>query len=259
MPELPDLEVFSHNLTKVLKAKKLGKVNVVQAKKLNVSAEEFTHALEGEVLTDVVRSGKQLHFNFKNGTTLALHLMLHGQLHWFNDENENKYTIIEMHFDSGRSLALTDFQRQATPTLNPETAEAPDALAKEVNLEFWSDALQKSRSAVKSILMDQHVLRGIGNAYADEILYEARISPFSVANKIPNDQVKILAKSVKTVLQNAIKEIAKADPDIISGEMRDFLKVHRPKNDTTPSGAAILQKPLSSRKTYYTEEQELYN
>jgi formamidopyrimidine-DNA glycosylase len=258
MPELPDLEVFSRNITKVLKGKKLVKVNVVQAKKLNVSEAEFKDALQGQVLTEVIRSGKQLHFNFKDGSVLALHLMLHGKLFWFEEKNENKFTIIEMHFDGGKSLALTDFQRQATPTLNPEKPDAPDALDKEANLEFWKATLHKSKSAVKSIIMDQHVIQGIGNAYADEILYDARLSPFSVANKIPDDQIKVLAKSVKNVLQDAVKEIAKASPDIISGEVREFLKVHRPKSDTTPSGATIHQKTLSSRKTYYTDEQQLY-
>ncbi|MFD1256758.1 DNA-formamidopyrimidine glycosylase family protein [Mucilaginibacter terrae] len=259
MPELPDLEVFSINLTKALKGKKLVNVNVLQAKKLNVTVNEFTDVLQGQFIAGVIRSGKHLHFKFKNGTVLGLHLMLHGQLHWFEKENENKYTIVELYFDGGTSLALTDFQRQATPTLNPEKAQSPDALDKEVNLKFWKDTLQKSKSVIKTILMDQHVVRGIGNAYADEILYNACLSPFSIANKIPDDHIKILDKSIRKVLMDAVKEIIKARPDIISGELRDFFQVHRPKMKTTPSGAIILQKPLASRKTYYTEEQKLFN
>ena len=259
MPELPDLQNFSHNLTKVLKGKKLVKLLIVQTKKLNVAAQQLVDALEGQVLKEVIRSGKQLHFKFDSDQTLGLHLMLHGQLHWFEKVNENKFTILELHFEGGKGLAVTDFQRQATPTLNPDEAGAPDALAKQVDYNFWKAILQQKSAAVKTILLNQDIVRGIGNAYADEILYQAGLSPFSIANKIPDNYIKALASSVKKVLVDAGKQIAKIDPEIISGEVRGFLKVHLPKQATTLSGATIHQKELSSRKTYYTDEQKVFN
>lgn len=259
MPELPDLQIFSRNLTKTLKGKKLIKVNIMQAKKLNATVHEVANALEGQVLTQVIRLGKQLHLNFTNKQSLSIHLMLHGQLHWFEKENTNKFTILELHFEGDKSLALTDFQRQAKPTLNPEEDAAPDALAQQVNYQFWKDTLQQTHASIKKILIDQDVVGGIGNAYADEILYDAKLSPFSIANKIPDNKIKALAKSVKKVLLNAEKEIEKLGPDIISGEIRGFLKVHQAKKDITASGATIQQKTLSSRKTYFTDEQELFN
>lgn len=259
MPELPDLQVFSQSLNKVLKGKKLLKLNVIQDKKLNVTAKELAGALEGQELKEVVRSGKQLHFEFSNNQTLGLHLMLHGQMHWFKKDNPQKFTILELYFEGDTGLAITDFQRQATPTLNPDKALAPDALGSNADYKFWRTTLQNSRKPVKSILLDQEVIRGIGNAYADEILYDARLSPFAIAGKIPETHIKALARSVKKVLQNAEKQILKNDPDRISGEFRDFLEVHRPKQKTTSQGATIHQKPLSSRKTYYTDEQEMFH
>jgi len=259
MPELPDLQVFSRSLTKILKGKKLLKINVIQHKKLNVTVKELTDALEGQELTSVQRSGKQLHFKFKNGDILGLHLMLHGQMHWFDKDNPNKFTIFELHFEGGKGLAITDFQRQATPTLNPDNSSAPDALGDDADYQFWKNTLQNSHGSVKSILLNQEIVRGIGNAYADEILYDARLSPFSIANKIPDTHVKALARSVKKVLQNAEQQILEDDPERISGEFRDFLQVHRPKQTTTAEGVVIHQKPLSSRKTYYTDEQKMFN
>lgn len=259
MPELPDLQVFSHSLNKVLKGKKLLKLNVIQDKKLNVTPKELSGALEGQLLDLVERSGKQLHFKFKNRQTLGLHLMLHGQMHWFEKENDQKFTIMEMHFEGDKGLAITDFQRQVTSTLNPPEATAPDALGNDADFHFWKDTLQNSRGAVKTILLNQDVVRGIGNAYADEILYDARLSPFSIASKIPDAQIKTLVNSVKKVLNNAEKEIMKDDPNRISGEFRDFLQIHLPKQKVTKDGVAIHQKPLSSRKTYYTDEQEMFN
>ena len=104
--------------------------------------------------------------------------------------------------------------------------------------------------------MDQHIIRGIGNAYADEILWAARISPLSASSKIPADKIKKLLSSIKSVLKNAEKQILKAEPDKISGELRDFLKVHNSKKKKSPTGGEILIITLNSRKTYYTDEQE---
>jgi len=256
MPELPDLQVFSHNLTKIFKGKKLEKINVKVASKLKVSEKALQEKLEGQVLEKVVRKGKELYFEFNNHHILALHLMLHGQLYLFDKENEQKFTIIELLFEGGKGLALTDFQKAATPTLDPEVNNIIDAL--DVSNDYLKEKLSAKRTAIKTILMDQAILRGIGNAYADEILYDARLSPFSIANKIPDDKIKQLAKSIKSVLEDAEKQIIKAHPDIISGEFRDFLKVHLPKKKETSTGQTIHQQPVGSRKTYYTDEQELF-
>lgn len=257
MPELPDLQAFSQNLTKKLKGKTLDKVTVHQDKKLNVDSKALKDTLEGQELTEVKRVGKELHFEFKNKHTLGLHLMLHGQLHLFEKKNDNKYSIIDLLFDDGTGLALTDFQQAATPTLDPKETCVPDAL--EVGLDYLKEKLGATRTAVKTVLLDQHIVRGIGNAYADEILWYARLSPFSASNKIPEDKIKTLLNSIRSVLKNAEKEILKRQPDIISGEVRDFMEVHHAKKKQTSTGAAIHQKPVGSRKTYYTEEQELFN
>lgn len=257
MPELPDLQVFSRNLTAALKGKKLKNIAVKVASKLNVSEKILKDTLEGNSIAKVIRVGKELHFEFNNGHVLGLHLMLHGQLILFDKTNEQNFTIVEMLFDDGTGLALTDFQKAATPTLDPENNDTPDALGFDSN--YLKNKLSSTKTPVKTILIDQHVLRGIGNAYADEILYDAKISPFSASNKIPTDKVDQLIKSIKKVLENAETHILKNNPDIISGEFRDFLQVHQPKKKETPNGEVIHQKTVGSRKTYYTDTQELFS
>jgi formamidopyrimidine-DNA glycosylase len=187
---------------------------------------------------------------------LGLHLMLHGQLALLMDNYEQKYLIIALVFDDGTGLALSDFQGAATPTLDPEDNDTPDAL--DIKADYLQEKLSKTRTPVKTVLMDQKIVRGIGNAYADEILWDARLSPFSASNKIPADKVKDLVKSIKKVLEDAEKQILKSHPDIITGEFRDFLEVHNARKKKTSTGASIHQKPVSSRKTYYTDEQELF-
>ncbi len=258
MPELPDLQVFSRNLDKKLAGKTLEKVTVPNDKKLNVSVKSLQSTLQGQKLEKVHRVGKELHLDFKGGDVLGLHLMLRGQLHLFENKNDHKHTVIALLFDDGAGLAMTDGFGQATPTLNPEDREAIDALSPKMTAAFLKEQLQGTKAAVKNVLLDQNIIRGIGNAYADEILWDARISPFSAANKIPEASVKALAHSIKEVLHNAEKHILKHHPDIISGEVRDFMDIHNPKKTHSPKGAAIQHKTVGGRKTYYTEEQELY-
>jgi formamidopyrimidine-DNA glycosylase len=254
MPELPDLQAFSHNLKKRLHGKTIKEVTV-HSSKLNVSAAELKKAIEGNVLKEVRREGKELYFEFKDDTILSLHLMLRGQL--YLDEEQHQYAIVELLFDDGKRLSMTDFQKAATPTLNPVTKESPDALDEKADAGFWLNTLKKKKSAIKNVLLDQNVVRGIGNAYADEILWDARISPFSASNKIPEDKVKDLVKSIRSVLEHAEQQILKEKPDIISGEVRDFMNVHNPKKKESPTGAKIEIED-GTRKTYYTNEQELY-
>ena len=258
MPELPDLQVFSQNLTETYVGKTLKQISVPNARKLNVPVSKLKSSLKNQKLVRVKREGKELHFEFNNGNILALHLMLRGKLYHFEGKNTQKYSIIELTFSDNTGLALTDFQGQAAPTFNPEPRDAPDALSPEVNLSFLKATLSKSKAVVKNVLLDQHVIRGIGNAYADEILWDARISPFSISNKIPVNAVKALVKSIKKVLRQAEKNIIKSHPDIISGEVRDFMLIHNSKKKKSPKGALIEVKSVGARKTYFTSEQKLF-
>lgn len=258
MPELPDLEIFSHNLDQQLSGLQLKEITVKNSKRLNVPVTELQHSLEKQKIKKIYRAGKELYFQFDNDQVLSLHLMLKGELHLLKDQQLPKYAIIELSFKDKLSLVLTDFQGMARVSLNPEADETPDALAKELDQYFFEKIFADKRAAVKNVLLDQHIIRGIGNAYADEILWEAGISPFSAANKIPAAKLKDLAKAVKHVLENAVKQIAKAEPELISGEIRDFLKIHNPQKTHSPSGVPIHIKKTGARKTYYTEEQEIF-
>ena len=101
-------------------------------------------------------------------------------------------------------------------------------------------------------------MRGIGNAYVDEILYAAKISPFSKADKIPEGKVTTLLEAIQAVLADAEAHIFNNFPDTISEKERDFLQVHRPRHDKTLFGEPILKAEIKARKTYYTAGQELF-
>lgn len=98
--------------------------------------------------------------------------------------------------------------------------------------------------------MNQKLLRGIGNSYADEILYHAGISPFAVANVIPEKKAAQLFKSLHTVLQRAIEEISEANGDELKGELKDLMRVHSRKLKTTEKGELIKSDKIGGRTTY---------
>jgi formamidopyrimidine-DNA glycosylase len=133
MPELPDLEIFARNLEKRFKNKTLKSLQLLVTKKANASETEFQDALVGHQLASVSREGKTIQLHFKNNAVLGLHLMLHGELKFLRAEEEIRFQIITMQFTDG-GFTLADFQKQATPMLNPETSAVPDALSAEFSL-----------------------------------------------------------------------------------------------------------------------------
>jgi formamidopyrimidine-DNA glycosylase len=258
MPELPDLQVFSLNLSKALTGKTVKKVTAPKAKNVNVSIATLKKALEKSKLRKVYREGKEMRFEFSNGNILGIHLMLRGKIYYFEKTNDKKSTMLEILFGDGKGLALADPFKAAKVTLNPVESNVPDALSKKMNLKYLKAKMQASKAQIKSFLGNQNVIRGIGSAYSDDMLWEARISPFSVASAIPDAKIKELLQAIKKVFKSGEKSILKEFPETISTETRDYLNIHNPRRTHSPTGAEIKFKDHGLTKTYYTDEQVLY-
>jgi formamidopyrimidine-DNA glycosylase len=257
MPELPDVEVFTRNLDKMLAGKKLVKVKVIDGKKLPDTAEAYGKALNGKTVSKVYRSGKEMRFLFTDDTLLGLHLMLTGDVIPFEEKNTRGATIVELYFGDGQGLALTDRMKNAHIKLDPVDKAGIDALSKKLDFAYLKKAFQRKKN-IKSILIDQDIIRGIGNGYSDEILWTARVSPYSVAAAIPDAQIKKILAAIKSIFTAEIKNIAKHQKGKVYGEVKDFLKIHTKKNPKSPTGAPIIIDQKGMMKTYYTKEQILY-
>src|SRR5664279_3446390 len=123
MPELPDIEVFSSNLNKIFAGAKVTKVKLVNSNKLKDKPKDIASNVEGKTLKSIYRSGKEMRFQFTDGTLLGMHLMLTGDVFLFDTDNERNTTIMEFYFDNGKALALTDRMRNANVKLNPQDKE----------------------------------------------------------------------------------------------------------------------------------------
>ncbi len=257
MPEIPDIEVFSRNLKHLLAGKQVVKVKTVNGKKLKDKPKELSQAMEGQKILDVYRSGKELRIKFSKGVTIGIHLMLTGDLHLFDKKNERKSTIVEIHFKDGSGIVLSDRMKNAAVKLNPVDKAGIDALDKAFNFKKLKEILNR-KAAIKNVLLDQDLIRGVGNSYSDEILWQTKISPFSKANAIPDEKIKELTVVIKKVLKEAIKKIYKNYPGKIQGEVKDYLQIHTKQKTESPTGSPILTVERGMLKTYYTEEQVVY-
>lgn len=257
MPELPDLTVFSENLTKRLKGKCVKQLEFYAGERIKISAAELEKAICGSIIENVKRAGKETELVFSNGTKLRVHLMLTGRFAIVKNYGALDWKVITLLFEDGTALVVSDPKGFATIKLNPEENLVPDAL--DITKSYLKEKLlKKKNSGIKVFLTDQKVVLGIGNAYVDEILWHSRISPKSLAGKIPDSAIDDLIAAIKKVLLDAIEQIKKADPEIIAGELRNFLVVHNSSLKFSPTGHKIIREQIASKTTYYTDEQVLY-
>lgn len=261
MPELPDLQVFSNNLGSLITHKEIVSVDVNNPRKVNISGNEAQAVLAGSQIVDIIRDGKELFFHTDNKKVFSVHLMLNGKFDVCDTSllSGIKYKILSINFADRQSFVISDFQGLCKVEFDPIVSNVPDALGSNFTFEYLlATASKNSRKNIKAFLINQDVVKGIGNAYADEILWHANISPESTVGKIPEGKLHDLYNAISHVLSDAIYNIKKINPDIISGEERSFLKVHNSKKQYTEEGDPIIIKKIASKTTYYVERQELF-
>ena len=264
MPELPDLHVFAGNLKKRILNKTISSVTVYNTRKIDIPG-LFCEKLTGTNIRDIVRDGKELFFMLANENCFSVHLMLSGKF-FVCDQNEMEKInskIVALNLVESQTFVVADYQMLCRITLNPKPPKTPDALSAAFTFEYFARTLKKNAlKNIKAVLIDQNVVRGIGNAYVDEILWKADISPESVTGKIPEEKLKDLYEAIPFIFNDAIENIQKISPDIINGEERSFLRVHNRNKKYTGEGDKIgdkiIVKTVATKTTYFTEKQKLY-
>jgi len=259
MPELPDLEVFKDNIFKRLTSKRLAELKVFSSKIITPQS-MLTGELEGRELQNIRRHGKELLFDFADGRIIAVHLMLNGKISITNNTTDNIWQkVLALTFENETIIFHDTGNIGTVIKYKPFLGKTPDALGSDFTLDYFSNIVRKnSFTNIKAFLIDQKIVKGIGNAYADEILWAARISPKSITGKLPDNVITELYNAIGNVLRGAIVSIKSIAPDIISGEERSFLKVHTRFKKVTETGFPIMVETIASKKTYFTQEQVVY-
>lgn len=252
MPEIVELKIIARSLKDRLQGKTAFKGSYAKG------GFDLNAAVEEKKLTDVIAHGKELFFRFDDKPAFSAHLMLHGG---FNILNENLRpaavdTVAEIVFYGDEYLMLYDPDGYAKVLPFDSLPDVPEATEITEN-EFFAMLARKKGAAIKNVLCDQKCVRGIGNAYADEILYAAKISPSVKAGNIPDYAKAELYEAMKNTLNFALEYYGKKYRGALGGEMRDLVKVHT-RARMTPDGEIIKTCDIGGRKTYYAPSQRTF-
>jgi len=207
VPELPDITVYIEALEKRIQGTTLQRVLVASPFLLRTAMPPLS-SVERRRVTNLRRLGKRICIGVEGDLWLVLHLMIAGRLHWYEDRAKalKARGIATFEFSSG-SLTLTEAGTQKRASLHVVEGEEGLAQLDPGGVEVFTTseaefaaALQAKNHTLKRALTDPRILSGIGNAYSDEILHTAKLSPFALTQKLTPDEIKRLFDAIKSSL-----------------------------------------------------------
>ncbi|UCG91079.1 MAG: hypothetical protein JSV97_08295, partial [candidate division WOR-3 bacterium] len=226
-PELLELEVLKENLTSQIKGKKIESLYVL---KPYVLKNYFIGDLHAEKVLDIQRRGKFLIIKLTTHK-IIIHLMLHGSIKYVLPGKVKKSSAALLRFVDGTVLEMNEMGSKKRMSIyvipNAESIKKINGLgiepcAHDFTEEKLQALLKEESRQVKSLLCDQKKIAGIGNAYADEILWQAELSPFKITTRFTRREVKKLHQAITAVLHWAIDKVREKGVS----ESRDFLNIH---------------------------------
>jgi formamidopyrimidine-DNA glycosylase len=211
MPELPDIVVYIESLEARVLGRKLNKVRLLNPFLLRTATPPIA-AIEGRQVSGLTRLGKRIVIEFESNLFLVFHLMIAGRLRWTDGQAKPKLagrmTLATFEFDSG-TLVFTEAGTKRMASLHVVEGKAGlDALhvagqeVLEVDLATFAQQLRLHNHTLKRALTNPHLFSGIGNAYSDEILHRARLSPIAMTQKQDDAQVESLYHAIRATLQD---------------------------------------------------------
>ncbi len=268
MPELPEVETIRSRLDPLLSGRRLERVMIFDARLTRPEPPDaVAAALEGERVARVRRRGKYLIVEFESDRHLLVHLRMTGSFRYgLNGTLEDDpYRRAVVNLDDGSDVAYRDVRRFGTWELF-EAGEYETYLGVRLGIEpldprfsatLLSTGLAGRRAPVKAVLLDQRVVAGIGNIYADEALWGARIHPLQVSASLGGQQIAALHRAVRRALRTGIERQGATlrdyrDPSGGEGAMQDEFRVYgRDGQACSRCGTAIAKARVAGRGTWY--------
>jgi len=276
MPELPEVETIRRQLNEVLVGKKIKRVEVLREKSFGGDPKR----LVGWEISRVDRKSKLIEIYFKNREEiLIVHLKMTGQLVFVDGEERvvgghptadwvsnlpSKHTRVVLNFVDGSKLFFNDLRVFGWMRMvNKEKYEkemrktSPDVTEKEFSLEYLTEVLKKSKKAVKLVLMDQEKIGGLGNIYANDALYLAKIMPNRKADSLSSLEIKNLLIAIREVINRGIKYGGASaanyvDTKGMGGTYQDHFLVYKRDGQLCDRCKGIIQKmKIGGRGTFY--------
>ena len=204
MPELPEVEILVRGL-RDLSGSRISAMKVFDPR-LDLPVNEII----GTWIESINRHGKYIVLSLVDRGDLIVHLRMSGRLTRTQDPREERYTRMILHLDTGETIYFINPRRLGTVTYSPGGFTHPlgiEPLSTDFTVEALAELTSASRAPIKLFLMDQRKIAGIGNIYATESLWRAKINPRQIANALTPTQVAALHRSVVDILSEAIEQM----------------------------------------------------
>jgi formamidopyrimidine-DNA glycosylase len=266
MPEVPDLEAIRAYFNQRIVGERVEKVDVLVPIVIRIPQAEFVRLITGDSFGEAHRHGKFLIFTMASGRLLVINPMLTGRFSYVEPRVRRAgRTCFALSISTGKELRYADQRVMgrvylvAPDTLNtvPQFAEmGPDVLAPDLTGEVFGQRLRRFRGQTKSVLVNHRFVAGIGNAYSDEILWEAGIHPYRKRTDLDADDISRLYTATRGVLEWATPIVAeKMSPsgeELDYSEWREHLRVHRRGGQPCPRcGTTISEITAGQRITSF--------
>ncbi len=265
MPELPELEILKAEMNDRVMGKEINGVVVNQKKNPHFPLEDFKRVVMGARIVNTARRGKMLCIELSNGNALLVHLMMVGQVLFTRSPGfDEMRTELVLQFKDGSRLLVNNvdlnffhFDAKEKIEALPQVRQLGlDPLDDAFTLQIFKERIGSRKGKVKSLLMDQAFIAGIGNTYVDELLFAAEIRPDRQVNALADDEIEHLYFSIKETLQKGIdsggaSDIAFVHLDGSRGAFQECFRVNRRKGKPClVCGAAVKKIKVAGRGTY---------
>ncbi|CAH0121160.1 MULTISPECIES: Fpg/Nei family DNA glycosylase [unclassified Paenibacillus] len=262
MPELPEMEIYKKLLSDRIVGKTITNATVNRAKSVNIDARQFESELVGKQILFVERRAKYLIFHLDNGRRLLLHLMLGGLMFYGTpDEKPDRTTQVEISFGDA-TLYFIGLRLGYLHLLSVnDTDEAlsdlgPEPFDRRMTADKFSQLCRNKRGTLKSALVNQSFIAGIGNCYSDEIAFGASLLPSAKLQDLEPPAIERLYRSMHSILREAVEsggyvEMPLTADDALTGGYNARLKVYDREGEACPRcGTAIVRTEIASRKAF---------
>jgi formamidopyrimidine-DNA glycosylase len=287
MPELPEVETIVRGLDKLLPGKTISKADFDTPKSFPNNPTDLEEFLLGSKITKVTRRGKVITIDLSSDYSLVTHLKMTGQLIYRSSKQNfggghptdslvgklpDRSTRVVINFNDGSQLFFNDQRKfgwmRLLPTIEVPNIDffkklGPEPLDPSFSWQKFKTRLQRRKnSSIKPVLLDQTILAGIGNIYADESLWMSKIHPATKVSKLPITKIKLLYASIREVLNLSIEKGGSTDRNYLNAEGKrgsylEFAKVFR--KDGQPCsrcGTTMIKFKLFGRGTHICPKEQ---
>jgi len=266
MPELPEVETVRRGLEKLILGKKISNIDIRYPKMIKTDLQEFQKEMPGQVIQSMGRRGKYLLFHLSDKVLIS-HLRMEGKYFYYPGQvPERKHAHVLIHFEDGGTLVYEDVRKFGTlELLAPELLDSyfiskklgPEPTEKDFELGRFKLALKKSKKPIKSHLLDQTLVAGLGNIYVDEVLWRAKVHPSRTSNSLTAQEARKVHDETINVLGQAVEKGGSTIRTYTNafgedGTMQEFHQVYDKAGQACSRCETIIEKiQLGGRGTHF--------